>query len=647
MIIPMKKMVLIALREDEDALMRELQRQGCIEVIPPDDNEGDLNADLFSGIDDKLKRLSDAEQIAAPYRKKPSLLSPLPEVEESVLSDMSEREKGFDVAEKLHSLAEEAHNIQAEIAKREQLISQLTPLYDFDIPLESFRGTAHTSVLFGKIPNEAVHELESEGLAFEISPCDKKSSYIVVYIYKDEKDESTELLQGLGYTAIAVPDMEGTAHDITARLNKEIYKLNSDLEENREKTSEIAKETDSLLLSIDSINVEYDRLRVMADLLKSEKAFILTAWICEDDTEKAEEIIREKTDGAYYIEFSDPAEDDNPPTVVHNPQPFSPFESVTNMYSPPSYRGLDASPHMAPFYMLFFGMMLGDVGYGLLLFIGAMLLVKLKKPAEGMKKATEMFMWSGLATVICGFLFGSFFGMDIDTVLGTKDVFPLIMDPMVSVTEMLILSFGLGLLHMIYGLCLKIYLCMKHGDVQAAIFDNLSWIFILLGGIGAVVIPKPYSYIPLMMLILGLGLILIFGGREKKGIMKIFGGLGSLYNITSWLSDTVSYARVFAIGLVGVSMGQVFNLLGGMVAGAGHGAVKIITVLFAAVILVALHLFSLFINTLSAFAHTSRLQYVEFFGKFYEAGGRVFSPLCINTKNVRVKRTENVSSDGK
>ena len=647
MIIPMKKMTLIALREDEDALMRELQRQGCIEVIPPDDNEGDLNADLFSGIDDKLKRLSDAAQIAAPYRKKPSLLSALPEVEESVLSDMSEREKGLDVAEKLHSLAEEAHNIQAEIAKREQLISQLTPLYDFDIPLESFRGTAHTSVLFGKIPNEAVHELESEGLAFEISPCDKKSSYIVAYIYKDEKDEGTELLQGLGYTAIAVPDMEGTAHDIIARLNREIRKFGSDLDKNREKTAETAKETDSLLLSIDSIKVEYDRLRVMADMLKSEKAFILTAWICEDDTEKAEKIIREKTDGAYYIEFSDPAEDDNPPSVVRSPQPFTSFEAVTNMYSRPSYHGIDASPHLTPFYMLFFGMMLGDVGYGLLLFIGAMLFVKLKKPEAGAKKLIEMFKWSGLSTIVCGFLFGSFFGVDIDTILGTPDIFPILLDPMENVTTMLILCCGLGIVHMIYGLCLKIYLCMKQGDVQGAIFDNLSWIFMLLGGIGAIVLPKPYSYIPLMMLFLGLGLILIFGGREKKGIMRIFGGLGALYNITGWLSDTISYARIFAIGLVGLAMGQVFNLIGGMVAGIGSGLVHIITILFAAVILVVLHLFSLFINTLSAFAHTARLQYVEFFGKFYESGGREFTPLCINTKSVRVKRSENVSSDGK
>ena len=647
MIIPMKKMVLIALREDEDALMRELQRQGCIEVIPPDDNEGDLNADLFSGIDDKLKRLSDAAQIAAPYRKKPSLLSALPEVEESVLSDMSEREKGLDVAEKLHSLAEEAHSIQAEIAKREQLISQLTPLYGFDIPLESFRGTAHTSVLFGKIPNEAVHELESEGLAFEISPCDKKNSYIVAYIYKDEKDEGTELLQSLGYTAIAVPDMEGTAHDIIARLNREIRKLGSDLDKNRENTAEIAKETDSLLLSIDSINVEYDRLRVMADMLKSEKAFILTAWICEDDTEKAEEIIREKTGGAYYIEFSDPAEGDNPPSVVKSPQPFTSFEAVTNMYSRPSYHGIDASPHLTPFYMLFFGMMLGDVGYGLLLFIGAMLFVKLKKPKAGAKKLIEMFKWSGLSTIVCGFLFGSFFGVDIDTLLGTPDIFPILLDPMENVTSMLILCCGLGIVHMIYGLCLKIYLCMKQGDVQGAIFDNLSWIFMLLGSIGAIILPKPYSYIPLIMLFLGLGLILIFGGREKKGIMRIFGGLGALYNITGWLSDTISYARIFAIGLVGLAMGQVFNLIGGMVAGIGSGLVHIVTILFAAVILVVLHLFSLFINTLSAFSHTARLQYVEFFGKFYESGGREFTPLCINTKSVRVKRSENVSSDGK
>lgn len=636
MIVPMKKMTLIALRDDEERVMLALQKSGTCEIIPPDDGAGDLNAELFSSFDAQLRELDAAADILKPYAKKTGLLTPLPEVDENKLSDTMARRSAMELAREISGLAESVREKNAEAAKVMQMQNLLMPLTTFDIPLESLKGTKHTMIKCGYLSKAAAHILSDEGIASETSDSDKNTMFCVLYLHKSDADEKLHILTEAGFTQYSVPALTGTARENYDELQRNLCEVKAETDKLIGRIRELAGRRDELLLSEDAVNVEYDRLRAMSELLKSQSAFIMRAWLCAKDAEDVEKLIKNSTDGAYYIDFADPSEDEEPPSVVYSPQPFTAFESITNMYSRPSYRGIDASPQITPFYMLFFGMMLGDVGYGLLLFIGTMLFSKLKKPSGGMKKLIDMFKWSGLATMVCGVLFGSFFGMDIDMIFGTKDVFPLIMDPMSQVMGMLILCCGLGIVHMLYGLCLKIYMCMREGDTASAIFDNLSWIFLIVGGIGAVAVPKPFGTAFLITAAIGVGLILIFGGRNKKGIMRIFGGLGSLYNITSWLSDTVSYARVFAIGLVGGAMGQVFNMIGAMIGGAGSGFAHVIFLIFAAVVLIALHLFSLFINTLSAFAHTSRLQYVEFFGKFYEAGGREFTPLAVNTKNVRI-----------
>ena len=641
MIVPMKRMTLIALREDEEKVIYALQRLGACEIIPPDDEGEGLNADLFARYDAELRELETAADILKPYAKKPGLLSPLPEIEENVLNDRESRNNARAFALEISALSAEIKDIRGEISRLNQQRTRLVPLLDFGIPIEDFtKGTRHTLIRCGYVSRNNFGALTETGVALESTPLGKDTFLCIAYIHRSEAEEAQKKLTEAGFMPYELPALTGTARENCSRLDDEIARLNVEAQKKQEELENAAQRRDELLLTSDAVNVEYDRLRAMAELLESKTAFIMSAWICAKDAEEVENIIKTETDESYYLEFCDPAEGEDVPSVVTSPEPFTSFETITNMYSRPAYGTLDASPLITPFYMLFFGMMLGDVGYGLLLFVGTILFNKFKKPTGGTKKAVKMFMWSGLSTIVCGFLFGTFFGMDIDTLFGTTDVFPLIMDPMKNVMEMLILCCGLGLVHMIFGLCIKIYMCMREGDTAGAIFDNLSWIFLLVGGIGAAVVPQPFSTAFLITAILGLGLILVFGGRNKKGVMRIFGGLGSLYNITSWLSDTVSYARVFAIGLVGGAMGSVFNLIGGMIAGAGSGFAHVITIILSAVVLIIMHLFSLFINTLSAFAHTARLQYVEFFGKFYDGGGREFRPLGINTKNVRVARED-------
>ena len=293
------------------------------------------------------------------------------------------------------------------------------------------------------------------------------------------------------------------------------------------------------------------------------------------------------------------------------------------MFSLPNYRGIDATPLMAPFYLLFFGLMLSDSGYGLVLYILCKLYLWLKKPKGTFGQIVRVIAWGGLSTVVCGFFVGTFFGLSWNKVFfGTAEgPFPLLFDPLKNTISMLLFCCGLGLLQMMFALGVDAYMKVKSGDAQAAIFDSVSWIFLVVGLVGILAVPK-YSAPFLVLALIGGLLILLFAGREKKNIFGRLGkGAGALYGVSGYIGDTVSYSRIFAMGLVTGAMGEVFNLLGGMLAGAGSGVVGVLTTILAGVVLVVLHGFSLFINTLGTFAHTARLQFVEFFGKFYQTGG--------------------------
>jgi V/A-type H+-transporting ATPase subunit I len=304
---------------------------------------------------------------------------------------------------------------------------------------------------------------------------------------------------------------------------------------------------------------------------------------------------------------------------------------------------------MAPFYILLFGMMLSDTGYGLVLSLLCFLFLKLKKPTGGAAGFARVLFWGGLSTVAWGVLIGTFFGMDFDVLFGTIDRFPLILDPMTDPIGMLIICFGLGIMHVLFGLGLKMKLAFSRGDWKTAIYDTLSWAFVLIGlvvfGITSAVagVPAILGKIGLYMAILGALILLLFKGRESKNpVTRTAQGLFELYQISGYLSDILSYSRLFALGVATGVIATVFNDLCSMLMTSPNIILKILGTIIACALLVALHGFGLAINTLGAFVHTARLQYVEFFGKFYEAGGRPFQPLGYRTKHVRI--TDEVSS---
>lgn len=374
---------------------------------------------------------------------------------------------------------------------------------------------------------------------------------------------------------------------------------------------------------------------------QTEQVVFFTGWV-PASKEKALRNALEPFEAVAELILSEPSEDDNPPIVLENKSYARPFEMLTVLYGAPEYGSVDPSLPMMPFFLLFFGMCYGDGGYGLLIMLIAMhFLKKYKKMPDGIKQALIMIKYCGIATIIFGAVTGGWMGDMIDAfpflgfIKPLKDVFVLL-EPMKDPMTLLAISLGLGVVHIYFGIFIAAYANVRKGDWFAACADQGGWLVLLTGllvfGAGSMAVPA-LALPGKCMAIAGALILVATQGREKKGIFsKLTSGLLSLYNVTSYLGDVLSYSRLLALGLVGGAVAMIINLMSTLCAGTPY-----IGWLLALAIFFGGHVFSIVINILGAFVHPLRLQYVEFFGKFYEGGGRPFTPLAANTKHFKFK----------
>ena len=345
-----------------------------------------------------------------------------------------------------------------------------------------------------------------------------------------------------------------------------------------------------------------------------------------------------------FYEFREPGSQEDFPVLLKNNGFVEPFEAVTEMYALPAPHSLDPNPFMAPFFFVFFGMMLSDAGYGLVLAILGLLGAKYLDMGTNGKKLLKMLGYCGISTVFWGALYGSWFGDTIPKVtevfFGNRVQVPMLLDPLTNPMPILIMAFVVGYIHILVGLGLKAYLMIRRGHPVDALFDVGFWYFVLVGLVifagGQMVIGSTLmASIGKWLAIAGaVGLVLTQGRDKKNPIMKLMSGILSLYDITGYFSDLLSYSRIMALGLATGVIAQVVNTMGTLPGRSIIGAV-----LFVVIFLFG-HVLNLAINALGSYVHTSRLQYVEFFGKFFEGGGQAFRPLRPATKYVYVNNQE-------
>ena len=640
MIVSMKRMTLVAHKADEAHIIKALQTTRAVEVISSGEDNGAQAA--LERAQARLLQLGDALKTMRPYAQKKGFFTPPVEAEaEELLSQLPE---AVALSDKLSLLNRELANTKSEIDKNETLIATLRPWEAFPADMQTYAISKHVKYFTGLIASSDVEKLESIDATAEYQLFNEgvlRTCVIACPI--DEAKSVANFLKSLDWTDYLFPKMPGTpaaAMGEISEKNRTLYARKVELEN---ELTETATGHETLLEgAYDAAVIEHDRALAATELARSAATFQLEGWLPVDKQDAVTKAINSVTD-AYYLDIREPEEDEVPPSYVENKPLVTPFEQVTNLYSRPDPKGIDATPYMTPFYILLFGLMLSDTGYGIVLSILTAIFIKIKKPTGMSGGFSRVIFWGGISTIVWGVLVGTFFGLDFDAVFGTNNLFPLLVDPMSDPIGMLILCFGLGILHILFGVALKMKVAFSRGDWQTAIFDSLSWILIILGMIVYVVpsavkgIPAVVATIGLAMAGLGALMILLFKGRANKNpVMRTLSGLGELYQVTGYLSDILSYARLFALGIATGVIASVFNELCKMLMGSPILVLRILGIIVACVLLVALHGFNIAINTLGAFVHCARLQYVEFYGKFYEPGGRAFQPLTYQTRHIRV-----------
>lgn len=631
MIKPVRKVKIIVPKNKKEELLLTLQKEEIV-MLPKIKENGVVDTkyeeEVISRVENALKKLSSYKLKARKFFKYETVdYNEFVGGLEERVNLLSEVENKFDSLNFLRN----------EIKEEEKLISDVIGFKDLKYPTKILNNTRYVSIHYGYVPEKRKDFFNEYCLRDDINYVSYElidiGYPVLIYLDKDLEDKKMNQLKRFGFNEYYLPELDITISDYIKEKQKLINK-------NNKKINEIEKSFDekierNLKVLADQINAQKDRKEIIYK--EDDSDIIFEGWISDLRAGQLQGIVRKIT-LEYQLEFEEPNEHDEVPTLIKNNKFVTPFESITNTYAIPNYKELDPNPVMSFWYWLIFGIMMGDIGYGLLMVIAFGLYNKFKKPKGSFGQLTKILFYSGFSTMFFGVIFGSLFGADFNLLKIIGNLFgqnwnSSLLDPVNDPMSMLIFSIALGVVHLISGLVMRVVLSFRRKDYVDAISKGLSWILILTGlalfaaNMGLKLETNILQTIAIVLIALGVLSIIVVGGLKKSGVFgKVFGGIGGLYSITNYLSDLLSYSRILALALSSGIIAYTMNLLAGLI------QTGVIGYLLSFVVYIIGHTFNFAIGLLSAYVHDGRLQYLEFFGKFYEGGGYLFEPLRFNTK---------------
>jgi V/A-type H+-transporting ATPase subunit I len=642
-----------------------LQKAGSCEIISRqdmDDSE-DHSPSRLQHIDSLLSEIRFLLRFLEPYFN--DSVSPMaralgerPNYSVQDLEDLSEQTEIKNFAEEMRTRERRLVEIHSEITQIEgakSILSHLTELpYDLDL---LSNGTQTVKGVVGTMPVDNVASckqaiadvLRENGECFTASFGEKdKEAWVAIFYRRDLEQKALDMCSKFSLSRVDIPG------HLTLSVGEELVNFDARreaLEQEEEKIlGEVSKVAEEWVPTVRALSDYWNILKSRYEALGSskftEKTVILKAWAPADSVKKLKAELA-PYESVLEMVVSDPAPEDEPPTLLVNKGWNLPFETLTKLYGVPQYGELDPTAFLAPFFFVFFGMCLGDGGYGLVMLgFFVFFLKKFKRMPQGTKQFFNLFVLSGVATVIVGALTGSWFG-DLIDVFGVfkflrplKNI-PVLINPMDDPMSILFVSLALGVVQLFFGLFISFFDCLRKKDYMGAFADQGGWIVFLVGLllVGGGVSGNLSSSVGSMgktLALFGAAVLVLTQGRAKTGIaQKAISGVLSLYNVTSYLGDVLSYSRLLALGLASAAIASIINMLAGLA-----GGIPFVGWIIALVLILGGHLFSVAVNVLGAFVHSLRLQYVEFFSKFYSGGGRSFMPLTYKTHFVSISETK-------
>lgn len=648
----MKRLAVYAHKAELDAIVKKLMRLRCVEISTyaddPEAEELELQRVSCDGrrleLETRLSDVNDAIAALEPYvKKKKGLFAGKTQLNIDAFIEKGYADKARKILARTEEISARRNQIKNEISKASAEISSARPYLAFDLPL-GFSGTDTTECFLGVLPAstdlEATgKELFGAGAVVNIIGKDKNAIYASYFCHKADSAAVASLLSSYGFLRATFAGVTLTAKEYCREAQRRLKALSAEDEALHEELRGLAPDGVGLLEVLYDIEAtELEATNQKMKFAATDSVAIIKAWI-PVGREEAVKGALDKFECAY--ETSEPEGEDIPPVLLKNNGFATNFEWVLGMYSYPLYGKFDPTFIMSIFYFLIFGIMFADVGYGLVMVLACFLAPKIVKLSKGLERSMKMFGYCGISSIFFGVLFGSYFGdlpiafmqnmlgipadqlPNLAILRGEAATLALIFDPLQNPMGFLIFGLAVGAIHLFAGMAVNFVLLCKDGKVLDAIFDiGAYWLLFL--GIGLLVLVPSVG---MWVAIAGVALIVLTHGRKEKNIlMKLLKGLLGLYDLINYASDLLSYSRILALGLAAGIIAQVVNILGTM------GGPSVFGIIIFILVFIIGHLLNLAINVLGTFVHTSRLQYIEFFGKFYEDGGVQFEPVTASEK---------------
>lgn len=635
-IVAMKHLRLLGMESEREALLKAMQDMECVEISSIDGSEEALKSG-FAKPDDKA--LMSAQEASRAYRtalasldrfapEKKGMFRKRQGVSRAAFFSAESEENARTAAETINKDTRRLGEIESERTKNEALRATLAPWLTVDVPLGGADGAL--AVFFGtvglNVTDDALKALADsldELLTWQQASSDRSLRYLLVMCHGSVKERALSALRDLGFSTVSFRGMTGTAKENDKALAENLAALEKERQEIEQRIAGLGGKREALLEASDRAAIALRREEAKSRLVGTDKVFLLEGWLPADRCAALEKALEPFTCA---IETREPTEDEYPqvPVQLKNNKLTRPLNMVTEMYSLPAYGTLDPNPLMAPFFILFYGIMMADMGYGLLMMIASVIISKKYRPKGTSGELFSLLGLCGISTFIMGALTGGFFGDFLTQLVaivspGTVFALPKLFDPLDDLTMILIGSMALGMVQIVTGMAISLIEKCKRKKFLDAFFEEITW-WIVFIGIALLALGKGAA-----VLYVGCALVLLGPIVQGKGWGKLTGVFGSLYNhVTGYFGDILSYTRLMALMLAGSVIAQVFNMLAAM---PGNVIAFIIISMLG-------NAMNFGLNLLGCYVHDLRLQCLEFFNKFYVDGGKPFRPMTLDTEYV-------------
>ncbi len=635
----MLKIRILAHASIEDAFKAYLREAGVIEIT-------DAAVEGFAGAPpgqetERLGRLVERAEAAGAYLEryvpKPTLAERLSGGPVEVTAAGIERMAGELDVEKIagrcQELEGELRRCRDERAWAADLVRELAHWTAIERPLESL-ATERCECQLWSFPDAALAETASA--AFERRPAAHREivsrsggrTYLAAIALREEAAELGEELKQASGVRFAHERLRGTPAGIIERERARMDELEAAAERADAEGRELSAVRGRLLALADHYRERRSLVEVERHIHHTERTVLIEGWIRAVDRRRFEKETARRWSEVEIVS-REPIEGEDPPVALENSRRIRPFEFVLTLYGRPLYGEVDPTPLLAPFFVLCFSLCMGDAGYGtVLVALSALLLFKLRVRG-GTRSLAQLLLAGGSLTIVVGILTGGYFGIPTEALPRFMQRL-VVIDPLNDPMKMLNVSFLVGIVHILFGMGVKMVIDFRAGLWMDAVFDDLGWMLLIIvlvplgyAGILGGSVPAPVMFYASRAALAIAAVLFVTGIRkERNRFLGIFKSILRFYSITGYFGDVLSYARLLALGLAGGAIAIAINGIAQMVTGlpAFTGYIA------AALVLLLGHAFNLTINILGAFVHSARLQYLEFFNKFFAGGGREFRP---------------------